>query len=488
MRNPPVHWSEGLFLRPHIFQAADRFWAEQMSVSEQWDHQYGYGIRAIEYSREALENHQFQINVLRARMPDGTLVSLETGQEPDRVDLKEHFAQLDEAFVDLQEAFSQEKVVRIYLAVPKLQMGSQNVARPENGVPVRWMEMEQEIQDESQGGGDQPVQFKQLQARLLLSTQDLSGYEVLPIAQIERAGEGESVPHVDKKYFPPMIAIDAWPGLGRDIVRAVYDIIGKKVEVLAEQVINRGMSLYSQEPGDFDRILMLHQLNQCYGKLSVLAFSPGVHPFDAYGELCRTVGQLAIFMEGRRCPDLPRYDHDDLATIFIHVKKLIEAAIVSVQDYEFEQRYFVGVGLGMQVNLESKWFHSDWDWYVGVHKGDLTETECRQLLSPGQLDWKLGSSRQVEILFSHRAEGLQLVPVDRPPRALPRSTDWIYYKVSRGNAAWNDVQATESLAMRLRDSLIVNQNDLQGKRKMIVNASGQEATLQFALFAVPTRR
>ena len=83
--------------------------------------------------------------------------------------------------------------------------------------------------------------------RLLLSTQDLAGYEVLPIAQIQRAGEREAAPLVDAGYFPPMLACDAWPPLGRDIVRAIYDIIGKKIEVLSEQVINRSITLV--QPG-----------------------------------------------------------------------------------------------------------------------------------------------------------------------------------------------------------------------------------------------
>ena len=54
-----------------------------------------------------------------------------------------------------------------------------------------------------------------------------------------------------------MLAVDAWPPLGRDIVRAIYDIIGRKIEVLSEQVINRSISLASQEPGDLDRLFML---------------------------------------------------------------------------------------------------------------------------------------------------------------------------------------------------------------------------------------
>jgi type VI secretion system protein ImpJ len=141
----------------------------------------------------------------------------------------------------------------------------------------------------------------------------------------------------------------------------------------------------------------------------------------------------------------------------------------------------------MQVTLEPKWFSSDWQWYVGVARGELTETECRDLLSAGQLDWKLGSSRQVEVLFKHRAEGLQLVPMDRSPRALPANRDWIFYQVSRQNAVWKDVQETQTLAMRLKESLIVNRDSLSGERQLIVSAKGRQAALQFALFAVPTR-
>lgn len=488
MRNQPVHWSEGMFLRPHHFQAADRYWTELLETGEEWDHQYYYGIRSIEFSKEALANHQFQIHALSARMKDGTIVSLQQGQEPDRKELKSSFTALEDAMVDLTEAFGQESLVRVYLGIPKLQLGSQNVGQTEQGNKPRFLPQDLELQDESTGGNDQQVQLKRLNVRLLLSTEDLSGYELLPLLQIERAGEREANPRVDDEYFPPVLACDAWPPLGRDIVRAIYDIIGKKIEVLAEQVMNRGISLQSQEPGDLDRIMMLHQLNIASSTLAVLAFAPGVHPFVAYYELCRIVGQLSLFDTTRRLPDIPRYDHDDLATIFRYIKAQIERLIDIVRDYEYEQRFFVGVGLGMQVTLKAKWFNSDWQWYVGVHKGELSSDECQAVLSSGQLDWKLGSSRQVEILFQHRAEGLALSPVRQTPRALPVNRDWIYYQVSRGNSAWKDVQETQTLAMRLKDSLIVNRDKLQGQQKLVVLAGGRQVPLQFALFAVPTRQ
>src|SRR5205085_4640901 len=132
---------------------------------------------------------------------------------------------------------------------------------------------------------------------------DLSGYELLPIGQIRRAGEGEATPRIDPAYFPPMLAVDAWPPLGRDVVRYIYDLIGQRIEVLSQQILNRDISLNSQDVGELTRLWMLHSLNSAYTTLSILAFARGVHPFATYTELCRIVGQLSIFGKARRPPE-----------------------------------------------------------------------------------------------------------------------------------------------------------------------------------------
>ncbi len=281
MHNLPVHWHEGLFLQPHHLQAADRHWAEALHRAEQWDHAYCYGLRRLDLSLDAIGNYQFEINAVEARMKDGTLVALEPGQTPDRVDLK--------------EAFAGESTVRVYLAVPKLRMGRANVAVDGSAGTCRFTESKQSVQDESFGGNEQDIAPARVERARRLSTQDNEGYELLPIAQVERAGEKEATPRLDAGYIPPLLAVDAWPPLDRGIVRAIYDIIGKKIEVLSQQVVNRGISLVSQEPGDMDRLWMLSILNAAYATLHVLGFALGVHPFTAYTELVRLVGQLSIF-------------------------------------------------------------------------------------------------------------------------------------------------------------------------------------------------
>jgi len=68
MRTLPVHWHEGMFLRPHHFQAADRYWADQVRQGSRWDLNYNWGIRRIDIDLPALKNYRFVVNQLQARL------------------------------------------------------------------------------------------------------------------------------------------------------------------------------------------------------------------------------------------------------------------------------------------------------------------------------------------------------------------------------------------------------------------------------------
>ena len=494
MQHLPVDWYEGLFLRPHHFQALERHWTELRRTSHQWDFPFHYGLKTLEISPEALADYQFDVRQLYARMRDGTIVAFGVGEEPDRVDLREAIREAESVEqhrlgVSLQDAFESQATVRVYLAVPRTKLGRPNVQTDASDATARYLRTMAIVQDESRSGHEQPLEFRRLNARLLLSTQDLSGYETLPIAQVQRAGgDVRARPAIDPHYIPPVISIEAWPGLGRDMVRSVYDIIGQKIDVLSQQVRERSIGFAATDASDLNRMMMLVELNGAHATLGGLAFCGGIHPLDAYLELCRIAGRLAIFGDQRRSEEIPTYDHENLGPIFRRIREMIESLIHGVREYEYEQRFFVGVGLGMQAALDPSWFHADWKWYIGVNKGEMTEQECRELLQPGELDWKLGSSRQVEILFKRRAEGLQLRPVGRVVRALPNRPDWIYYELDkREGLAWRDVQETQTLAMRFKDSLIVNRDRFQGNRTVIVQTRNGNVELQFALFAVPSR-
>lgn len=471
MRNLPVHWSEGMFLRPQHFQAADRHWSELIATSSHWANPYDYGIWHVEISRDALANYQLQVTACELRMRDGTVICDQDGRAPDRVDLK--------------EAFSTSSEVTAYLAIPKLTMGRANVTPL--GAPSsnnRYSSLPQSVQDEGSGGSDQEINFRDHNTCILLSTQGQSGFETLPIARIKRAGHEEATPEIDEDYFPPCLATTAWEPLNLGVVRSIYDRVGERIEILADRANERNMKFSSQQPGDLEDLMMLSTLNESYSVLHCLSFAQGVHPFLAYTEMCRLVGALSVFDGGRVVGDIPAYDHDDLARIFRWIRIRLDELLGARKKLEFEQRPFIGAERGMQVALEPEWFHSGWDWYVGVNGQNISDAECRELLRPGNLDWKMGSAQQIDLIFRHGLPGVEQKELSRAPRALPPH-GWVYYQIDRQNNAWKDVLATQTLSVRFQEELIGNLDKLSGQQRLEVVFNGKMAILEVSLFAVP---
>ncbi len=109
-----VHWHEGMFLRPHHMQTANRHALYLANQSEKWDHHYNWGLRAFDLDKDALSNHRLVIRSLQARFRDGTLVSI-----PEDATLPA---------LDLKQLMATESSLTVHLAVPMLRLGKANVS------------------------------------------------------------------------------------------------------------------------------------------------------------------------------------------------------------------------------------------------------------------------------------------------------------------------------------------------------------------------
>jgi type VI secretion system protein ImpJ len=463
-----VHWNEGMFLRPHHLQAAQRYTSEQLHRSSQFDQHYNWGLRAIDLDPEALANHRLVVRSLQIRLRDGTIVSVpEDGELPE---------------INLKPVLASDSTTTIFLAVPVVHLGRANLAgeRPVEG--GRYLVDALNLEDENTGLNPQPIEVRRLNLQLLLSTQDHAGFEVLPIACFEKSAGADTTPKLHLPYIPPVVGCDAWAPLRTDVLQAIYDRIGRKIELLSDMVLSRGISLETQSQGDALIVNHLRVLNEAYALLNILAFAQGVHPLAAYAELCRLVGQLAFFGETRRAPDLPRYDHDDLGRCFYAVKKHIDSLLYGITEPDYKARPFEGAGKRMQVTLEPAWLESVWQMYVGV-KSPLKAEECISLLTKGQLDMKIGSSEKVDRIFQMGAMGLKFTHTPTPPRALPHVAGLIYFQVSRDSEEWENVRKSLTLAIRLNELKIAG--NIQGQRVLTIQrADGQPTTMEFTLYVV----
>lgn len=474
-----VHWYEGMFLWPHQMQAAERHVLRQLHLSHKWDLHYDWGLRALQLDAAGLANYRLAVRALHARIPGGTLIVA-----PDDGTL---------SAIDLRPALQREERVTVYLGVPKLDLGKANAAdhaapaAPEGQPqrPTRYVLASEEVEDENTADVAQPLQVRLLNFKLLLSTEDRSGYETVPVARVQRGLQPDAPPQLDRSYIPPLLACDAWHVLYADILQTVFHKVGKKVELRAQQVVSRGINFDSRAAEDPQIFSELHVLNEAYSLLNVLAFAQGVHPLPAYLELCRLVGQLAIFAPARKVPELPRYDHDDLGGCFWRVKQYLDDLLAEVRELSYEEREFEGQGLRMQVAMEPKWLEPAWDMFVGV-ESPLSPEECVRLLTKaGQLDMKIGSAHRVDEIFEGGARGLTFMPCGAPPRALPARGGLVYFQVSRESQQqeWQHVQKSLTLAIRLNQNRVVG--NIQGQKVLTIKTGNQTTTMRFALYLVP---
>ena len=474
MQNPSVLWSEGMFLRPHHFQAADRYLGELTGLHSQLDHPYGYGVFRVTVSEDGIANGILELVGLKARLRDGTIIANEPN-DVQSIDLK----------VRLPDGATGNLPITVFLALPSASEGRANVSEDSGDSRARYSALRREVDDHSTGGNRQEVGLMQLNGRIMFTTEDTTGFEIVPIMRLLRTGAEGAKFKVDPNYFPPSITTQSWSELAT-LIRELRNFMGSRIKTLSVMIQDKGITLSSQVQGDLEKIFLMHVLNESYGELSCLAFASGVHPLVAYTSLCSIVGRCSIFSPTAAIEEVPKYDHDDLARIFRWASDLIRKLINSIKDDEYIQRNFIGAGKGMHVSLEPEWFGPEWEWYFGVNPINLGLEECIQLMQSG-FDWKLGASDMVEIYMTKSIPALQLRKVPQLPRALSNRNNWLLLRIKLDDEPWRRVQLSQTMAMRFRTEQISNLDSLEGNRRIHVTVNGQSYGLEFAIFAVKKR-
>jgi type VI secretion system protein ImpJ len=332
--------------------------------------------------------------------------------------------------IELKGLFEPGQPLMVYLAIPALNLGKANVAEDLPDPNARYQLDTQELEDENTGVNPQPVRVRRPNLRLLVGEQNQTGFSTLPLVRLVKSALANAPPEVDVSYIPPVLACDTWPALHGDILQSLFDRIGRKRERLASELAARGGALVGTDPQDAVSAAHLRELNESYAVLSVVAFTPGIPPLLAYTELCRLVGQLAIFDRSGRWPAIPPYDHDDLCGCFYRVKAYLDTLLDILPEPEYNGRPFVGMGLRMQAAIEPTWLDPAWELYLGV-RSEMDPDEMMRLLTvPGQLDMKIGSGDRVDAIYQLGQAGLRFEPVPKPG-LLPDLSGQRYCRLSR---------------------------------------------------------
>src|SRR5262245_30830049 len=153
---------------------------------------FNWGLHSIELDQDAIADGFVSLRSCEARFKDGTKLLIPNDGTVDPIDIRSALANCD--------------TVSIYLAIPALQPGLSNVEKIYSAVGPR-PEIDS-LKDDEEGSGEQPTQIRRVRARLLLSGQDHTGYEILPLVRIERSSQVDAPARLDRSYVPPLLVLD----------------------------------------------------------------------------------------------------------------------------------------------------------------------------------------------------------------------------------------------------------------------------------------
>ena len=479
MPSHSLHWAEGLFLRPHHFQAQERLLQEAAARTVNWLHPFPWGLHDIEVDTDALSNWRISLAKCHVRLKDGTLVRFpeDCHVSPETIP-RALFRTADTR-------------IRVSLAVPELRRGPANVTSPTattvtSSAPVRYVPHEEETEDENAAGNPQNIEFRRLNPRILLGDDTLRGYDSIPIFQLRLGSTPEAPPHIDPDYFPPLLRLEAWSPAAA-FIRSIYDYLSGQSTKLTPKVLDLGTSISTVNRDDLEIVLRLNALNSALGCIAPLPFLPNVHPLTAFTELARAAGFLAYFRRERQLAQLPAYLHDDIALTFRELRKLIEVSEETKANYE--RADFSWQGLQLTARIKQTWLEPGWGYFIGV-ESPLSTTRVVELLSEKELSLKVGSTEEVDAIYSNGRAGIQVTPVTdiQIPRALPRH-NWHYFRIQRderNSTAWGRLERSLNLGVRVNERKIQKNPDAQNRFDVKDTDSGNLASLAFSLFAIRT--
>ena len=477
MQHKQLNWSEGLFLRPHHFQSADRYWHELAGLSSSFDRGYNYGVYSLDFNREALDNQILQIVRFQGRTKFGTIISFDDSVV-DRVDLNEKMA-TDPKFV---EFLREHNGIKVYLGVPHLKLSRANVSPGSSNGQARYLADVKQLEDEVNGGNPQQVEVRNLNVRFLFESDDLDGYEAIPVFRLVRSRELDGSLEKDPNYFPPCLTVKSFPELQRNIMEACYDLLNSRAEVLRRQVVDTGTTFATQVAGAVDRLMLLRTIQEGIGGLNCYAFGDGIHPFDAYTMLCQLIGRLSIFGADKTLGEMPRYNHNDLHSIFSWALMRIRS-LIDLGDEGYFQRFFKGVGRAkLRVGVEPEWFSREWQIVLGIHSMDLKSSECLSLLDRS-IAWKLAQPSFVDYCYEKQARGLKLRTLRNLPNVLPKSPGWSFFSITADDL-WDEVKTEGAIGLRLNSDQIENLGELENHQTIYLDAANQRFRVEFAIFAI----
>lgn len=422
-----VIWSEGMFLRPQHFQQQDRYIESLLRQNASALRPFGWGLKEIKVDQDLLKTGKFALTSCSGVMPDGTQFEL-----PDEADAP--------LVLELDETI--ENAV-IYLALPVHHARGLDIDFNGGGDPTRRFRVQELDAADSSGVSDQPAELQvgRLQLRLMLESEERSGYHCVALARVIQVGADKNVVF-DEDFIVPALDCRAAPKLS-GFLGELVGLLHQRGDSIAGRVTESGRG-GAAEIADF---LLLLAVNRYEPLIAHLTRVPDLHPEALYRLLVQMAGEFATFAtKEKRTPAFPEYRHDDLKSTYLPVlaslrqslSMVFERSAVSIP---LEERKF-----GIRVGTVSDRKLLTESMFVLAVNADVPADGLRRTF-PAQI--KIGPVEKIRDLVNRALPGISIEALPVAPRQIPFHAGVTYFSLDTRSPFWKELDRSGGLAVHV---------------------------------------
>ena len=418
-----VLWSEGLFLRPHHLQQADRYLERLVEARARSVTPYPWGFAQVEIDRDLAQQSKFALRRAAGVMPDGVPFDVPADSPPPPP-------------IDVPDGTAGQIV---WLVMPTAAPNTREVDAPDAQSASRYVTgAETFIDSTSPLRVEEEIDVAYPRLSYDLRKTARPGFNALPVARVVEVRDKSVV--FDEKFAPTVLICSAHPTLEGWIDRVVGWIearLGELARYAADPTAGGGL-----QSVDY---LVLQVLNRTLPVLQHLRGSRYVHPERLYTELARLAGELATFATPERRARLyPLYDHDNLEPTFAPLLR-------DLQDFLSARLGRRAIRLDIIARAENAFISPIRDRSLFRTASLVLEVSARRPLSEIQSAFphlfKVGpGSKMNEIVHAH-LPGVPLVHLPTPPPQIRAITDHVYFYLDRTSPLWPEFSTASSIGM-----------------------------------------
>ena len=432
MKTNKVVWSEGLFLRPQIFQQQERYFEYFIHRRASSSGIFFWGFSRCQTDHEALRYGKLVVRSAAGVFPDGT-----------PFDLPEHAAL--PAPVTIQPADA-GKV--FWLAVPlRLDNCDETIFNPDDqGSLARFCATEEELSDSNAiRQGVKPVHLGRLRLALRSETEMNESWIGLPVARVRAIHPDGSVDLHDDDFLPSVTRLSA-SSLLTEWLNHLSGLVKIRAEMLASHLTASQGNIASS--GELTDYLLLQIFNNYQVQLDCLKNIPESSPLVFYQILASLAAELSTYLRAasRRPLPLPDYQHSQL---YRSLRPLVDEVhdllnLVLIRSGEMIELQLQNNGLWTAKLLPAE-FAAFSAVVLAVQAGIAPDILQQQFLSQS----KISSPRQLPELVRSHLPGLLLLPLRQPPVQIPCQAGYVYFELLRDSDIWRSIAASGALALHV---------------------------------------